>query len=237
MSKGKKVKKGVLICFVGMDGSGKSTLSRGLYEELKKRGYSVSYTWWLEGENSLLRRLLRRVWRSGYPNLKNNKGSTKEGKKTVFSKIFHTLWPRIVLLDYLRFGIIKVWFPKIMHNKVVIFDRYIYDVILGLSREFNFEDGKKEKMLKIFSKLLPNPDLMFIIDVLPEVAYSRKKDEIKSLENARQIWGEYQRFYPSLNKITSGKILKIDNAGNITDAKIKVLKIAMEVLRRYENGK
>ena len=230
MQEGERMKKGIFICFVGIDGSGKSTLSKYLFEELKKSGYNVSYMWWLEGEDSLLRRLLRRVGKSRCSNLKNNTGSTKEGEKTAFLKIFHILWPWIVLLDYLRFGITKAWLPKIMHSKVVIFDRYIYDVILGLSREFNFKDAKKEKMLKTFSKLLPNPDLIIVVDVPPEVSYLRKKEEIKSKEKVKRIWEEYQRFYSLLSKLTAGRVVKIDNTEDIISAKVKVLKITLDII-------
>lgn len=65
----------ILICFIGIDGSGKSTLSGYLFEELKKSGYKVSYTWWLEGEDSLLRRLLRRIGKSKY-SLENDANSS-----------------------------------------------------------------------------------------------------------------------------------------------------------------
>jgi len=35
---------------MGMDGSGKSTLSSYLCGELKRRGHHVRRVWWLEGE-------------------------------------------------------------------------------------------------------------------------------------------------------------------------------------------
>lgn len=231
------MKKGVLICFFGIDGSGKSTLSRYLFEELKKRAYDVSYVWWLEGDNSLLRKLLRRIGGRYRDSGENHPRRIFADRKSATARLFNAFFPRVVLLDYLRFGIVKAWFPKIVRSKVLIFDRYIYDVILGLSREFNFKDAEREKMVKTFSKLLPNPDLVFIVDVPPEVSYSRRKDEIKSIEEAGQIWEEYQRFYPLLGEMISGKIVKINNTRDIASARAEVLKATMEVLRAGKNGK
>ena len=226
----------ILICFLGIDGSGKSTLSKYLYEELKKRNYNVLYTWWMEGENSLLRRLLRRIGRQKLSNLTSKK--TKAFKKSIALKIFRALFPNIVLLDYLRFGIVKAWFPKILSRgkKVMIFDRFIYDVILGLSREFEFSDSKKERLLKIFSRLIPSPDIIFIVDVPPEISYLRKKGEIKSLEDAKAIYDEYQDFLPILSRLTKGKIVRIDNSGEIDLAKAKVLEITLKFLDGDVNG-
>jgi len=228
------MKKGIFICFIGIDGSGKSTLSGYLFEELKKSGYNVSHTWWLEGEDSLLRRVLRRIGKSKHLNLKCNDSASSSKMthkdKPITTKIFQILYPRIVLLDYLRFGIVKAWLPKKMHSKVVIFDRYIYDVVLGLSKEFNFKGAKRERLLKIFSKLLPSPDLIFVIEVPLEVSYLRKKEEIKSIEKAKRIWEEYQRFYSLLSKLTAGRVVKIDNTEDIVSAKVKVLKITLDII-------
>lgn len=227
------MKKGALICFIGIDGSGKSTLSRYLYEELKRRNYDVSYTWWLEGEDSLLRRLLRRIGKSKYSNLESdaNNSNTMSKGESMITKIFRALYPKLVLLDYLRFGMVKAWIPKIMgRDKVIIFDRFIYDVVLAISKQFDFPDAKRGRSFKIFSKLLPNPDLIFIIDVPPEVSYLRKKEEIDSVENAKSLWARYQELYPLLNGLTSGKIMKIDNTGEIEIVEAEILKITLDFI-------
>ena len=233
--------KGIFICFIGIDGSGKSTLSRYLYEVLKKSGYNVSYTWWLEGEDSLLRRVLRRIGKSKHLNLKcnDNTNSSKavHKDKSIATKIFRALYPKIVLLDYLRFGIVKVWLPKIVNrNKIIIFDRFIYDTILALSKEFDYLDSKRARLFKLYSKLLPNPDLIFIIDVPPEVSYLRKKEEIKSMGNAKAMWENYQELYSLVNRLSPGK-RRIDNTGELGTVKAEILKATLDFLEANRNGK
>jgi len=235
------MKKGIFICFIGIDGSGKSTLSRYLYEVLKKRGYNVSYTWWLEGEDSLLRRMLRKISKSKHLNLKcnDNANSSKvvHKDKSITTKIFRALYPKIVLLDYLRFGIVKAWLPKMIgRSEIIIFDRFFYDVIIALSKEFDFPNSKRARLFKLYSKLLPNPDLIFIIDVPPKVSYLRKEEEIKSIVNAKRIWEEYQRFYSLLNKLTAGRVVKIDNTEDIVSAKVKVLRVTLDIINDIKGG-
>ena len=237
------MKEGIFICFIGIDGSGKSTLSRYLYEVLKKRGYNVSYMWWLEGEDSLLRRVLRRIGKSKHLNLKCNDNANSSKKavhkdKSIATKIFRALYPKIVLLDYLRFGLMRVWLPKIVNrNKIIIFDRFFYDVILALSKEFDFPDFRRARLFKLYSKLLPNPDLIFIIDVPPEVSYLRKKEEIKSMGNAKAMWENYQELYSLVNRLSPGKIKRIDNTGELETAKAEILKATLDFLEANRNGK
>lgn len=228
------MKKSILICFLGMDGSGKTTLSRYLHEELKKRNYNVSYIWWLEGENSLFRKFLRKFKRFSNSAHSSKVGQTGySGKRDIqiVTKLFRAVYPKLVLIDYLKFGIIKVWLPIVVNkSKLIILDRYIYDVIMAISKEFRYPYSKMVKILKIYSKLLPNPDLIFIVDVPPEVAYSRKKEELHTIENARKIWKNYQDLYSIIGTISHGKIIRIDNSQNPKIAKTKVLKVTLEMV-------
>ena len=226
---------GFSICFLGIDGSGKSTLAKHLCQELKHRGYKVSYVWWLKGDTSLLRRTLKAIGSSRHVKLEvdvqRQKVVTTDAR--LIDRAFKLLFPIILLADYLRFGVVHAWLPRIADsNKVIIFDRFIYDVILALSEEFELTKATQLKLFRLFSVLLPKPELVFLIDVPPEVCYARKKQEINSVQEARDKWETYQILPPVLDQLTDGRIVEVDNTKNPLDVNKEILATALELLGR-----
>ena len=209
------MKNGFLICFLGIDGSGKSTLAKYLCRELKKRQYDVNYVWWLKGDQSLVRRTLKAaVGSSRYTKLemdaKQQKVVTRDGR--IINRVFKSLFPKILIADYLRFGLINAWLPSIVaRDKIIVFDRFMYDVILATAREFELTAAQRLKLFRLCRILLPKPDLVFLIDVPPEVCYARKKDEIESVQESRDNWETYQTLPPLLDQLTEGRIVRVDN--------------------------
>ena len=208
------MKKRFSICFLGIDGSGKSTLAKYLCLELKNRQYDVNYLWWLKGDQSLVRRTLKAVGSSRYTKVemdaKQQKVDTSD--RRLINRVFKLLFPKILIADYLRFGLIHAWLPRLMApDTVTIFDRFMYDVIVATSREFELTAAQRMKLFRLCSLLLPKPDLVFLIDVPPEVCYGRKKDEIASVQESRDNWEAYQVLPPLLDQLTKGRIMRVDN--------------------------
>jgi thymidylate kinase len=233
----------VSICFLGIDGSGKSSLAKHLCEELKHRDYNVSYVWWLRGNTSLVRRTLKAIGSSRYVKLKVDAESQKvvTADARLIHKAFRWLFPVVIIADYLRFGIANAWLPKLAaSDKVIIFDRFMYDVILALSEEFELTRAAQLRLLRFVSVLLPKPDLVFLIEVPPEVCYIRKKDEINSMQEARRKWEAYQLFSPLLDQLTDGRIVKIDNTKDLVHVNEEILATALQLLgsgaRERETG-
>jgi thymidylate kinase len=227
------MKKSFLICFFGMDGSGKSTLSHFLYEELQKRKINTFRIWWLERENSFLRKSFREMYKIFSPNYKlNPSGSfSKEPHVFGFKFVFRLIFPRIILIDYLIFGFFHAWIP--MHfreKKLLIFDRYYPDIISALKEEFGISEDYSI-LIKIFKIIIPDPDLVFIIKVRPDIAYIRKREEIFSIENAKNIWQRQKNMYDDfIYKFNKSKILKIDNSGDISKTKMILLSEILNTL-------
>lgn len=229
----------VLICFFGVDGSGKSTLSSYLYEELKRREMDVSYTWWFEGDNTLLRKFLRRLGKNfqSASNASTPKNSTlnenlemKENNR-YFVKIFKNTFPWLVFVDYFKFTLLNLTIPmKLKSKKVMIFDRFYLDTVFAIYKEFNLSKSTFYRVISIYKRLIGTPDIIFIIHVKPETALSRKKDEIKTLDNAKRVSKDYQFIYSLMEKMYPESIVNIDGNSDLTSVKSKILIHALNLL-------
>lgn len=221
----------IIIVFMGMDGSGKSTLSQSLIDTLQAKGFQVTYIWWLEGESTILRKIIRgglKIWRKdGYNQPKDAKSSRKV---TVWNHILQQVYPRLVLLDYLIFGIIKTRILK--RREIRIFDRYYYDVIFALSKEFQLSSSAQEHFLSIYKRFIPDPDLLFIFDIPPEVAYNRKREEFQTLEDAYNAWNTSKHVCEFVEDNANTCIVRIDNSGEIEVSKREIISATLKKLEK-----
>lgn len=178
-----------IVCLLGPDGSGKSTVSLLAADELVRRGQPARRVWFLEGESSLIRRALRAFGGKGASS------NPSQGSRGRVSLARH-LYARIVLADYLRFGLIQTRFRR----GTIIIDRYHFDVLHAIAREFQFSDASHRRWLKAFRTLLPTPDLTIIFQVSPEEMYRRKPDEFGQPAVARKKWAEFQQVRESAHR-------------------------------------
>jgi dTMP kinase len=163
---------GAVICFMGIDGSGKSTLAQALYHELQNQGIQCTYLWWLQAENSLPRKILRKVLtRNGpaHPQALPKQRLIGGGGKQ------QSVYQVCVFLDYLRQLVTRVIVPA-RFGKTVICDRYIFDTVIAFAIEFGYSERRLNRALEILESISPRPDVLFIIDVPIEIAFSRKDD-------------------------------------------------------------
>jgi thymidylate kinase len=227
----------LLIYFIGIDGSGKSSLSQHVRNELLSKGFNTSYTWWLESESSIFRSFLRKLagdsklgalQRAAHP-----MGHFTPKPLGFKSRVLNTLYPIVVLLDYLRFGLIKTWPVRFSKGTIInIFDRYYPDAVLALSKEFRWSDTRRNRWMRLFRFFLPNPNLTIMIDVAPEVAFKRKMDEILLLENSVKARDEYLSLCTYLHDFASFNILTINNEGPPAVAQNIVLKTITELITK-----
>lgn len=141
--------KGLFITIEGIDGSGKSTLSRNLSEELKKNGRSVVTTRAPGGTDFGV--VIRDILLHGH-------------LKDVRSELFLFLADRAEHVSTL----IR---PALEEGKIVICDRY-NDSTAAYQSERGLDISKVSSLCHFATEGL-TPDLTILVDLEPEIAYQR----------------------------------------------------------------
>jgi dTMP kinase len=182
-----------LVCFIGLDGSGKTTIAHKLTKYLKNNNFSSLYVY---GRFKLIiTKLLvftaNKVLLKG-KNIQNDYVDYTKEKNALFCRhrSASRIYLSILLLDYLLQLQIKVRLPLIL-GKVVVCDRYIFDTIIT---DFAVDMKlSKEQIFSLIDKcflIVPRPNITYLVDIDEETAYSRKNDipSKKYLEHRRHLY-------------------------------------------------
>ena len=170
-----------IVCFTGLDGSGKTSHALALMAELRKRGIPSKYVWcrWFPGLADPFHFVIRKTL-----------GYTAEKYK--FCKPLQITYQCLIFLDYSISIIFKIRIPAMLSNCVLLIDRYIYDTLADLDFiQFNVSIFFKKSLIM----MNPKPNITFLIDVPPQVATSRK-NELQLIQAKR-----YRKIYHNLAKI------------------------------------
>jgi len=150
------VKKGFFIVFEGIDGAGLTTNSKYLNEWLTKKNIKSIYT--KEPTDSELGKIIRNY--------------LKQGADPYFLTLLFTT-------D--RFLHVKnVILPALKEKIGVICDRYYYSTIA-----YQSVHGVKEKIIRDLNKFCPKPNLVFLLDIPPEISLKRKGNKREMYENEK----------------------------------------------------
>jgi thymidylate kinase len=168
------MKRKLIIYLAGIDGSGKSTLAESLCDELQRNGLSCKYLWggWRSFESPLFKRVVSRTKKTLVEKGEEEKVQEAHNSMPLFG---YLMW-----LDYF----VRVYpslLASLLTHDIVVLDRYIYDVIAGLTR-----DKRVSRVILSLFKVFPPPSIVFFIRVPLEVAF-RRKDDIPSIEFLRNI--------------------------------------------------
>jgi len=210
---------GFTIAFLGVDGSGKSTIINEIKKPLNEAVHNALY------------------YKHMRPNLLPNISELlkKNKKKDKNYLIPHGAKPSgffgsLLRLTYYSFDYIVGYFVKIYPNMVkkssiFIFDRYYYDFLIDPQRA---RISLPKKIICFFEKLIPKPNLVIVLIAEPDVIYNRKKElsleEIKKQVNNFTILAENKNFI-------------INNTNDsIINVKKKVFQIIINSMsKRYDN--
>lgn len=194
-----KTRKTLFVCFVGIDGSGKTTLAKKLVDAMKERGVTSYYVY-----NRLRLFFSRPLYLIGRPLLFRGKdvfddySGYSQAKQRLFKNRFICLgYTCLLLFDYFFQVMFKVRLPLALGRNIVC-DRYVYDtVVTDLAVAMNYSPERTRGVLRSCLVLCPKPDVIFLVDVPEEVAYRRKKDvpSIDYLRERRTLYLDIGREY------------------------------------------
>lgn len=176
-----------LICIVGIDGSGKTTLANLLAAQWRRRCPTVRYIHSYHEAILLkpMKILAKLVLMEGtdefgdYTHYRKTKVAASV-RHPFLSRLYGILW----MIDYFVQAFFTVGVPRILRRKLVV-DRYIYDAALNASLTMNGFPETSYRFIDLFFKVNPRPNIVFLIDLPVEVAFARKND-IQSVEYLRE---------------------------------------------------
>jgi len=172
-----------LINVVGIDGSGKTILCKGMLHEFQQYFFNTQYVHTyhksilLKPINSIVKALFMRGTDqfANYSRYREQKTSAIQRHRWL-SRIYAFIW----ILDYTLQTLYKVGIPLLFKQRLII-DRYVYDAMINISVANNFTRKTTHRLVDFLFRLFPEPDIVFLID-LPEVIAFERKNDIQSIE-------------------------------------------------------
>ena len=189
-------KRGILICFIGIDGSGKTTLAKALVDMMEKRNINAKYVYniskpFITKPLTIIAKLLLLHGKD----MNNNYSEYRSTKSTLLKKpLLSSLYQLFLLIDYAFQVFLKVKIP-LLFGKCVVCDRYLYDTIIDFGVYLDYPNKEVKTILGKYLRLFPKSDLVFFIDVQEEIAFQRK-DDTPSVEYLK----ERRKFYLDVGK-------------------------------------
>jgi thymidylate kinase len=161
---------GISIALIGPDGSGKTTVGWALRGQLAGtwRPNHVGHIHWKPSA------LCAQPSEWGPPNTDPHGRPTRNGMLSLLFFCYHTA-------GFIAGGLRHI-LPMRIHGRLVILDRYYYDFFVDQAR---FRMAVPLRMVRLAFRFVVKPDLVFYLDVAPEVARSRKV-EVPLEETVRQ---------------------------------------------------
>lgn len=195
-----------VIALCGIDGTGKSTQAALLQQRLHEVGLETRVLW-CRWDPFLARPAIRLLDRltatraitgtSREANAADQSSVRRELRRRFLSSAFvRVAWRALMVLDYGLQVAPRLTLAR-RSAQVVIADRYRHDVLVDLSVGGTLEDAPS-----LLRWLMPEPDLLIVLDVAEDLALERKPDspDLTYLEHRRAL-------YQQLAKKTTGAML------------------------------
>jgi thymidylate kinase len=229
---------GVLIVLLGPDGCGKSTLLKTLRERLRAAALTADTVYlgpW--GQSVLpLQKILSRFhitpYRAQDKAFYAGKNAARQTPKdfNLWRQNFKAWLYYFAVAVELWFRYFKFVLPKLRQGKIVLADRYIYDLLVGYkSRPMDYHWGIRSWLCRRY----PRPYLTLLLDAPPEVIHRRKPQlPISQLVEVRQAYADFRQEYDLKILDTS---VSIENT--LSDFEQNYLELILTQMEKFAEGK
>jgi len=226
----------MLISISGVDGCGKTTYGKALYDILVFFELRTSFVWSRVGSSSFLKPLAK-IGKIIYnlrkgslvPKHSENYEESEERRKVLFarSSILRILGLFMLLLEMLWQYSLKLRL-LLLSKKVVICDRYIYDTLVDIITRYGMNLNSLEGRLfkKIIVACAPKPDIAYLLNVDLDDACSRKNIVGKERDLLKNQINRYKEIAP----LFILDHIETDNKRGMADIKYKII---INSLRKY----
>ncbi len=200
---------GFFITIEGIEGSGKTTLAKGLFEELKSKGFPVILTW--------------------------EPGGTAIGEK-IRETLLHSEeispWTELFLFVAARKEHVeKKILPALREGKIVISDRFDDSTVAyqGYGRSLNI------RLIKRFNKIATSglkPNITFLIDIDPETSLNRLKGRDRIERESIEFHKRVRKGYLDIAKRAKKRVIILN--GNEKEEEM-IKKAFLKVIERLKD--
>jgi len=198
----------LFISFEGIEGSGKSTQAKRLYEWFKDKGYKCVLTR-EPGKVEEVRRVLLD---------KKNKNLSYLGE------LFLYLADRAENVE-------KIIIPAIKRDKIVITDRFVDSTIAYQGKGRGLDVNLIAQLNKIVTKGVM-PDVTILLDVEPQVGLSRIKQKDRLELEGEEFYQKVRKGYLEIAEKEKERIKIIDGKLGVEEVSEKVKEIVWEKLKK-----
>lgn len=208
--------RGMLICFSGIDGTGKTTLAEHVVDEFEALNVPATHVW--------------ARWRPffSYPFMGLLYVTLGWRRKDYHrSAVLQRIWGYFLVVDHVLFFIRHIY-PQLLRGRVVCIDRYVLDQLV----EMKYDELYNERAAQLLVRLLPSPTETFLLDVSVDDALARKQDTQEMLDrlhidaDARSYLESRRDLFHEVSKSIDATV--VDTSASLDETRELVAKRAMD---------
>jgi thymidylate kinase len=206
-----------ILVISGIDGSGKTSIIKGVQKALVGKGHKSRYIW-LRYNHYLTKFLLAACRLAGltrYEYFENSRVGYHDFHK---SKFISWLFIILTFVDTLVISFYRVYIPSWLSNKIIVCDRWVFDIIIDLEVDTGIDFSKGTWLYKCFTLLHTDNCRCFIIKRGYEVVRKARDENIND-KNFSKRFSLYEKY------AKNSSVILVDNNESIEKAVEQIVSV------------